>query len=81
MSWIRRCLIRACSGLAHRLRLVTLLVRYAGSQEKKLGPGSYSEIPANMVHAVKCLEDAACVFVLASPDAFAIIPASPGDNK
>ena len=59
----------------------TLLVRYAGSQEKKLGPGSYSEIPANMVHAVKCLEDAACVFVLASPGAFAIIPASPGDKK
>ena len=59
----------------------TILVRYGGSQEKKLGPGSYSEIPANMVHAVKCLEAAECVFVLASPNAFAIIPASPGDNK
>ena len=54
----------------------TILVRYAGSQEKKLGPGSYSEIPAGMVHAVKCLEKAECVFVLASPGAFAIIPAS-----
>jgi quercetin dioxygenase-like cupin family protein len=59
----------------------TILVRYGGSQEKKLGPGSYSEIPSNMVHAVKCLEGAACVFLLASPGAFAIIPASPGDNK
>jgi quercetin dioxygenase-like cupin family protein len=53
----------------------TLLIHYAGSQEKKLGPGSYSEIPANMEHAVKCLEGTACVFVLASPGAFAIIPA------
>ena len=57
----------------------TILVRYAGSQEKKLGPGSYSEIPADMVHAVKCLEGAECVFFLTSPGAFAIIPTSPGE--
>ena len=59
----------------------TIMVRYAASQEKKLGPGSYSEIPANMEHAVKCLDDAACVFVLASPGAFAIIPTSQGEKK
>ena len=59
----------------------TILVRYAASQEKKLGPGSYSEIPANMEHAVKCLDDAPCVFVLASPGAFAIIPTSQVDKK
>lgn len=59
----------------------TLLVRWAGSTEKKLGPGSYSEIPANMEHSVKCLEDAACVFVLASPGAFAIIPSAPVEKR
>ena len=59
----------------------TILVRWAGSTEKKLGPGSYSEIPANMEHAVKCLEDAACVFVLVSPGAFAIIPSLPVEKK
>jgi mannose-6-phosphate isomerase-like protein (cupin superfamily) len=59
----------------------TILLRYAGSHEKKLGPGSYSEIPAGMVHAVKCLEGAECVFVLASPGAFAIIPAAQAEKK
>ena len=59
----------------------SIMVRYAGSKEKKLGPGSYSEIPANMEHAVKCLEDAPCVFVLASPGAFAIIPTSQVGKK
>ena len=59
----------------------TIMVRWAGSMEKKLGPGSYSEIPANMEHAVKCLEDAPCVFVLASPGAFAIIPSVPVEKK
>ena len=52
----------------------TIVVRYAGSAEKRLGPGSYSEIPANMEHAVKCAEEAECVFVLASPGPFAIMP-------
>ena len=59
----------------------TIMLRYAASQERKLGPGSYSEIPANMEHAVKCLDDAACVFVLASPGAFAIIPTSQGEKE
>jgi len=59
----------------------TIMVRSAGSTEKKLGPGSFSEIPANMEHAVKCLEDAPCVFVLASPGAFAIIPSAPAEKK
>jgi quercetin dioxygenase-like cupin family protein len=59
----------------------TILVRWAGSTEKKLGPGSFSEIPANMEHAVKCLEDAACLFVLASPGAFVIIPSPPVEKK
>jgi quercetin dioxygenase-like cupin family protein len=57
----------------------TIVVRYAGSAEKRLGPGSYSEIPANMEHAVKCADEAECVFVLASPGPFAIMPA--GDNQ
>ena len=54
----------------------TIVVRYAGSAEKRLGPGSYSEIPANMEHAVKCADEGECVFVLASPGPFAIMPVS-----
>lgn len=52
----------------------TIVVRHAGSAEKKLGPGSYSEIPANMEHAVKCGEESECVFALISPGRFAIKP-------
>jgi quercetin dioxygenase-like cupin family protein len=52
----------------------TIVVRYAGSAEKRLSPGSYSEIPAHMEHAVKCADEAECVFVLASPGPFAIMP-------
>ena len=52
----------------------TILVRYAGSAEKTLGPGSYSEIPAGMEHAVKCADGAECVFLLNSPGPFAILP-------
>jgi quercetin dioxygenase-like cupin family protein len=59
----------------------TMLVRYAGSKEKTLGPGSYSEIPANMEHSAKCLEGAPCVFVLASSGAFAILPSQPVEKK
>jgi len=54
----------------------TIVVRHSGSSGKSLGPGSYSEIPANMVHAVKCGEQSDCEFVLASPGPFAIIPAA-----
>jgi len=49
-------------------------VRHSGSAEKKLGPGSYSEIPANMEHSVKCGEESECVFALISPGPFAIKP-------
>jgi quercetin dioxygenase-like cupin family protein len=59
----------------------TITVRYADSKEKRLGPGSYSEIPAGMEHAVKCHDDAPCVFVLASPGAFAIIPSPASEKK
>ena len=52
----------------------TIVVRQAGSAEKKLGPGSYSEIPANMEHSVKCGEESECVFALISPGPFAIKP-------
>lgn len=45
----------------------------AGS--RALGPGSYSEIPAGVVHAVKCAAQSDCEFLLAAPGAFAIIPA------
>jgi quercetin dioxygenase-like cupin family protein len=54
----------------------TIVVRHSGSSGKSLGPGSYSEIPANMVHAVKCGEQSDCQFVLASPGPFAIVPAA-----
>jgi quercetin dioxygenase-like cupin family protein len=52
----------------------TIVVRYSGSAEKKLGPGSYSEIPANVEHSVKCGEESECVFALISPGAFAFKP-------
>jgi quercetin dioxygenase-like cupin family protein len=57
----------------------TIVVRHSGGSAKSLGPGSYSEIPANMVHAVKCGEKSDCEFLLTSPGPFAIIPAA-GDN-
>ena len=57
----------------------TVVVRHSGASAKSLGPGSYSEIPANMVHAVKCGELSDCEFLLASPGPFAIIPAA-GEN-
>jgi quercetin dioxygenase-like cupin family protein len=50
----------------------TIAVRYKGSSEINLGPGSYSEIPANVEHAVKCAETSECVFALISPGPFAI---------
>ena len=52
----------------------TILVRYAGSAEKALGAGSYSEIPAGVEHAVKCADGAECIFLLISPGPFAILP-------
>lgn len=52
----------------------TILVRYAGSAEKTLGPGSYSEIPAGMEHVVKCADGVECIFLLSSPGPFAILP-------
>ena len=52
----------------------TILVRYARSAEKALGPGSYSEIPAGVEHAVKCADGAECIFLLTSPGPFAILP-------
>ena len=57
----------------------TVVVRHSGASAKSLGPGSYSEIPANMVHAVKCGEQSDCEFLLTSPGPFAIIPAA-GEN-
>src|SRR6266545_5458954 len=50
----------------------TVLVSYAGSTEKRLGPGSYSEIPANTEHSAKCVTEADCVFVLVSSGCFEI---------
>ena len=52
----------------------TIVVRYSGSAEKNLGPGSYSEIPANLEHTVKCGEESECVFALISPGPFVIKP-------
>src|SRR5512143_645546 len=52
----------------------TVLVNYAGSTEKRLGPGSYSEIPANTAHSAKCASGAECVFALMSSGRFEIRP-------
>ena len=52
----------------------TVLVSYEGSNEKRLGPGSYSEIPANTAHSAKCASGADCVFALVSPGRFEIRP-------
>lgn len=49
-----------------------LLVEHEEAQETILGPGSYSEIPANMSHAVRCLDEEDCVFVLRAPGEFTI---------
>jgi quercetin dioxygenase-like cupin family protein len=51
-----------------------VLVSYAGSTEKRLGPGSYSEIPANTAHSAKCASQAECVFALMSSGRFEIRP-------
>src|SRR4026207_2491638 len=34
----------------------SVVVKHSGFTEKVLGPGSYSEIPPNVVHSVKCAE-------------------------
>lgn len=52
----------------------TVVVSYAGSAEKRLGPGSYSEIPANTEHSAKCAKEADCVFALISSGRFEIRP-------
>jgi anti-sigma factor ChrR (cupin superfamily) len=49
-----------------------IVVEHAGGEQKVLGPGSYSQIPANMVHAVRCTPEAECVFLLRSPGLFTI---------
>jgi quercetin dioxygenase-like cupin family protein len=50
----------------------TILVKYAGSTEKRLGPGSYSEIPANTEHSAKCANEVECEFALISSGRFEI---------
>jgi len=54
----------------------SVVVKHSGSTGKVLGPGSYSEIPPNMVHAVRCAEQSDCEFVLTSSGPFAIVPAN-----
>jgi quercetin dioxygenase-like cupin family protein len=49
-----------------------LVVEYQGSEPTVLGPGSYSEIPAGMPHAVRCATDQECKFVLSAPGLFSI---------
>jgi quercetin dioxygenase-like cupin family protein len=58
----------------------TIIVRYAGSREKTLGPGSYSEIPPSTEHSVKCGKQSECVFLLASSGPFGLIPSAPPHN-
>jgi quercetin dioxygenase-like cupin family protein len=54
----------------------TIAVQYGDSKEKLLGPGSYSEVPPNTDHAVKCEPQSECVFLLTSPGPFAIVPST-----
>jgi quercetin dioxygenase-like cupin family protein len=54
----------------------TIAVQYGGSNEKLLGPGSYSEVPPNTDHAVKCGPQSECVFLLTSSGPFAIVPST-----
>ena len=54
----------------------TIAVQYGDSNEKLLGPGSYSEVPPNTDHAVKCGQESECVFLLTSPGPFAIVPST-----
>src|SRR6266498_3572019 len=53
-----------------------IAVQYGGSNEKLLGPGSYSEVPPNTDHAVKCGPQSECVFLLTSSGPFAIVPST-----
>jgi len=53
----------------------TIIVQHGGAPPKALGPGSYSEIPANIEHAVQCRPESQCVFLLSSSGPFAIVPA------
>ena len=59
----------------------TMVVDYSGGQTKTLGPGSYSEIPANTDHAVQCGKEADCVFLLSSSGPFAIVPSDGGKHQ
>jgi quercetin dioxygenase-like cupin family protein len=54
----------------------SIIVKHSKSPEKVLGPGSYSEIPPNVVHAVRCADQSDCEFVLTSSGPFAIVPAT-----
>lgn len=56
----------------------SVVVNHSGSTEKVLGPGSYSEIPPNMAHSVRCAAQSDCEFVLTSSGPFAIVPADEG---
>lgn len=58
----------------------TIIVQHAGAAQKALGPGSYSEIPANVAHAVQCGAESDCVFLLSSNGHFAIEPAPKPDS-
>jgi quercetin dioxygenase-like cupin family protein len=49
-----------------------IVVEHEGGERRVLGPGSYSQIPANMVHAVRCTAEAECIFLLRSPGLFTI---------
>lgn len=49
-----------------------IVVEHEGGDETVLGPGSYSEIPAGMPHAVRCATDQECKFVLRAPGMFTI---------
>jgi quercetin dioxygenase-like cupin family protein len=53
----------------------SVVVKHSGSSEKVLGPGSYSEIPPNVEHSVRCAAQPECEFLLTSSGPFAIVPA------
>ena len=58
----------------------TIVVQYGEAHTKTLGPGSYSEIPANTEHTVQCGKESDCVLLLSSSGSFAILPATGNDR-
>ncbi len=55
----------------------TIIVQHTGAEPKTLGPGAYSEIPANTEHALQRGKESDRVFLLASSGPIKILPTAP----